>query len=120
MPTKRVTAGTKYLAGWRDIEGSERRALDSLGDDYNCHNALIALTQDGYVVSIHGSVGHYCVTCLPVRNTPYRVDQGVALSYCGSELEYILSCASYEADLVLVSPHDAILDDKEQCRWATR
>lgn len=120
MGTTRVTAGQKYLAGWIGVEGSSRCALDPLGWEESCHANLTVLTQLGYYVSINGKVGNYFVRCLPVRSTPYHVGQGMVLSYCGPDLNYILACAAYEADLLNCTPDVAVTAEAEAPRWAMK
>lgn len=120
MPVKRVTAGQKYLAGWKDIEGSSRCALDPLDEGHTYHTDIGALTSLGYIVSINGRIGNYFVRCLPMRDTPYRVGQPVALSYCGPDLGYVLACAAYEADLLCVATSGAIVSEEEAPRWALK
>ena len=118
MATKRTVPGLKYLAGWRGISGSDKRALDPLEEVHSCFASVESLTELGFIVSINGTVGNYYVRCLPLRVSPYRVAPGVSMVYTGEDLEYVLACAAYEADLLFCDEGGAILQEQECTRWA--
>lgn len=117
MAQRKPVEDTRWLSGWKDMDGTEGTALVPFNDDVGVHDSLVALTQLGYMVRINGVLGNYQVTCLAIRDTPYRLKEPVGLSYCGASLMAVLAAAAYEADLLATGAESAIYRIGERARW---
>lgn len=117
MATKGKPQDTRWLAGWKDMQGTENTALTPFDEPTGIHDNLVSLTQLGYLVRIAGTCGNYQITCLAMRDTPYRLKEPVGLSYCGASIADVLAAAAYEADLLATSPTSAEYRIGERARW---
>ena len=117
MNTRKRPEDTRWLAGWKEIPGSDNTALEPLNGLQTTHESLTILTQLGFLVRINGVAGNYQVQCIAVRDTPYRLKEPIGLSYAGAHLADVLQAAAYEADLVVTSPSDAEYRIGERARW---
>ncbi len=117
MTTRKKPEDTRWLAGWKEIPGSDKTALDPLNGEQTAHASLVILTQLGFLVRISGVTGNYQVQCIAVRDTPYHLKEPIGLSYAGARLADVLTAAAYEADLLVTSPSDAEYRIGERARW---
>ncbi len=117
MATRTKPEDTRWLAGWKEIPGSDTTALDPLNGLQTTHESLTTLTQLGFLVRIVGVAGNYQVQCITMRDTPYRLKEPVGLSYAGAHLDDVLAAAAYEADLLVTAPSDAQYRIGERARW---